>query len=228
MAISDHIDLNVPAIVCLDASGEIWNKIRVALEEQQIASEYILMRTAKNAAEVLALCRRLMPALLVVVEESLPQAPLSGLKGLSRQTGVQLLVLSEKTDHASLEQFLRQGCAGVVSFGAPNDTLLSAVRSIFAGEFWFPRRVLSQVARDAYLRGPTPRLTPRELDILRMISLGHTNQQIADRFFISRETVRWHIRSLYDKIGAENREDAKREARVHLEAQEGSLQLECE
>jgi DNA-binding CsgD family transcriptional regulator len=51
-------------------------------------------------------------------------------------------------------------------------------------------------------------LTPREGQILDLISRGRSNRDIAEELFISRETVRWHIRTLYAKIGVRDRTEA--------------------
>lgn len=212
-----NIDVTVPAIVCLDPSGSVWNKLRNLLEDDSHASEFILTRTSKSSTDLLALCRRLVPVLLVVTEDQMPDVPVAGLHGQTRPSGIQILLISEKTDHPSLEAFFRLGCAGVVSIRAADQTFLTAIRALFAGDLWLPRKLLSHIAREVYLRGPLPKLTRRESDILQLISLGNTNQQIADQCFISRETVRWHIRSLYDKIGVDNREGAMREAKSFLQ-----------
>ena len=217
MAPPNHASDNLPAIVCLDPAGDIWRRLRSLLQDDAISSEFILTRASKNSAELLALCRRLIPAILVVAEEQFPHVPIVGLRDLIGPTGVQVLLLSEKSSSSSLEYFFRQGCCGVVSHSAPDDTLLKAIRSLLAGELWLPRKLISQLARETFLRGPTPKLTRRESDILRLISLGHTNQEIADQYFISRETVRWHIRSLYGKIGVDGREGAMREAKFFRE-----------
>jgi DNA-binding NarL/FixJ family response regulator len=204
---------SLPAIICLDPGGDIWRRLRSLLEDDALSSEFILTRASESSPELLDLCRRLVPALLVLAEEHLPHIPLVGLRDLIGPTGVQILLVSEATSFSSLEYFFRQGCCGVVPFSVSDDTLLKAIRSLFAGELWLPGKLISHIAREIFLQAPAPQLTPREADIFRLISLGHTNQEIADQCFISRETVRWHIRSLYSKIGVDSREGAIREAK---------------
>ena len=209
----NHAGVNLPAIVCLDPTGEIWRRLRSLLQDEVTSSEFILTRASESSAELLALCRRLVPVLLVVAEEQLPHVPLVGLHDLIGPAGVQILLFSETTNPASLEHFFRQGCCGVVSCSVPDDILLKTIRLLFAGELWLPRKLISHLARETFLRGSAPKLTRRESDILRLISLGLTNQEIADQCFISRETVRWHIRSLYTKMGVDSRAGAIREAK---------------
>lgn len=205
--------VQTPAIVCLDPEGDIWKRLTALLLKDSLSSQFILTRASESSAELLTLCRRLVPALLVVAEDQLPQIPFVGLRSLIGPTGVQVLLFSETTDLVALETFFRQGCCGVLSCNAPDKMLLKAIRSMFGGELWLPRKLVSKLAIETFFRGPTPKLTRRESDILQLISLGHTNQEIADLCFITRETVRWHIRSLYNKIGVSNRDGAIREAK---------------
>ena len=65
--------------------------------------------------------------------------------------------------------------------------------------------ILSQLARETQLANNPRRLTARENEILNLLGLRYTNQEIADHLFLSRETIRWHLRSLYSKIGASDR-----------------------
>ena len=88
----------------------------------------------------------------------------------------------------------------MIQRNASEALLLKSIETIFAGELWVPRAVLSQMVRTSLGNNPL-KLTSRETEILDMITRGLKNQEIADLLFISRETVRWHIRSLYSKIG---------------------------
>jgi DNA-binding NarL/FixJ family response regulator len=226
MASPNRADESPPAIVCLDPEGDIWRRLLSLFLDDSKPSEFILTRASESSAEILALCRRLAPVLIVVEEANLPQLPLAGLAGLIGPAGVQILLFSGKDDFHSLESFFRQGCCGVLSPAVPDSTLLKAIRAVFSGELWLPRKLISQLSREAFLRGGAPKLTRRESDILRMIGLGQTNQEIADQCFISRETVRWHIRSLYNKIGVNDRAGAMREAKFYREDSPGALLMD--
>lgn len=218
---ANSADADLPAIVCLDPAGAIWSRLKGLLESNSGPSKFILARASESSADILTLCRRLMPALLVLEDAQLHHVPFTGLHGLLGPAGIQVLVFSEKTDDPSVEYFFRQGCAGVLSAGKPDDVVLKAIQALFSGELWLPRKLISKLAREMFFKGPTPKLTHRESDILRLISLGHTNQEIADHCFISRETVRWHIRSLYNKIGVADRDGAIRQAKFFREVGPG-------
>ncbi|MBN9662367.1 MAG: helix-turn-helix transcriptional regulator [Acidobacteria bacterium] len=78
------------------------------------------------------------------------------------------------------------------------------------------------MVKDTLSKGNTRHLTRRELEVFEFIRQGLTNQQIADELFLSRETVRWHVRSLYSKIGVKNRSSAIREYELY-QAKTGEL-----
>jgi DNA-binding NarL/FixJ family response regulator len=130
----------------------------------------------------------------------------------------QVLVLSDDTNDAACERFIRTGCAGVLPGNASPEVYRKAVQAISAGELWAPRRILSQLARESLLANNPRRLTARETEILNLLAIGYTNQDIADHLFLSRETVRWHLRSLYSKIGASDRTSAILYARQRSES----------
>jgi len=123
---------------------------------------------------------------------------------------IALIADPRNTDHISL---LRAGCAGVLDTAASAEMYQKAIQGVSEGEMWAPRLVVSQLARETLLADNPRRLTHREREILAFLGRNLTNQQIADQLFISRETVRWHLRSLYSKIGVSNRPAAVEYAR---------------
>jgi len=200
------------AIVCLGSGVKLWNRLRRLVDNSDCPSDLILARSQLAAEHLVGLCRRLAPAILVVEDARLPQVPVEELADLVRSRQVQIIVLSDAINEASLGAFFRRGCAGVLSAEVTDEVLWKAIQAIFSGELWFPRKVLSRLAHEALFKTNPRRLTRRESDIYRLIYQGLTNQQIADELFISRETVRWHVRSLYSKIGVSSRAGAIEEA----------------
>jgi DNA-binding NarL/FixJ family response regulator len=102
------------------------------------------------------------------------------------------------------------GAAGYLLKGAPRAELFAAVRTVAAGG-----SLLAAVASSAVLRrvrgqapaaGPT--LTPRERAVLDALALGLGNKQIAARLGVSERTVKFHVSSLFAKLGAGNRTEA--------------------
>lgn len=159
---------------------------------------------------MLAHCQRLRPAVLVVdpdgFESLIAAASASGTNPL---LGTRVLITSAEAedieqDQATLEGLLRAGSWGLLHPEASPRTVWKAVRAVANGQFWISRTALTLLAR-RYMLADLLGLTAREGEILRMLALGCRNQEIAERLFISVETVRWHLRSLYNKLGVHDR-----------------------
>jgi DNA-binding NarL/FixJ family response regulator len=100
------------------------------------------------------------------------------------------------------------GCMGFLRPDSPPWQFRRAVEAVAAGELWAPRLLLSRICRD-YLSSHDPcKLTDREEQILALLAQGHKNREIAASLFISRDTVRWHIRAIYAKLGIHDRQSA--------------------
>ncbi len=106
---------------------------------------------------------------------------------------------------------LRAGAAGYVLKRAPAGELVDAVRLVHSRDaVLFPdalRRIASPHHGTAK-RHAHAELTPRELDVLRRIALGQNNAEIAATLYVSKETVKTHVRNVLDKLGARDRTQA--------------------
>jgi DNA-binding NarL/FixJ family response regulator len=97
----------------------------------------------------------------------------------------------------------------VLKESAP-DTLLNCVRRVFEGEEWIDRDTLSRafgrvLQRESAAREAGKNLTPRELEIVRMIAQGLRNKAVATRLSISEGTVKIHLHNIYEKLGVDGR-----------------------
>lgn len=105
-------------------------------------------------------------------------------------------------DH--VEHLLRCGVSGFLRGDTTSDDLSYALKRVMNGELWLSRRFQSGLLRRSLFRFDQ-QFTPREREILERIAAGDTNLDIAERLFITRETVRWHLRCIYTKLGVHNR-----------------------
>jgi DNA-binding NarL/FixJ family response regulator len=211
---------NLGAVICLEGSSKLWRLLKQSLDGEDGPSEFILARSKDLASDILALCRRLAPALLVIEDSRIELLPFKQLRDMLSRRDVQILVFSDNADDASYEGYFRMGCSGVVPYKVTRQMIRKAVIAINSGELWLPRKVLSKVAQEAFVQGNTRKVTQRESEILKLICLGFKNQQIAEHLFISRETVRWHLRSLYSKLGVDGRTAAIRYAKFGNESRD--------
>lgn len=209
---------NLGAVICLEGSGKLWKLLKQSLEGPDGPSEFVLARSKDLGPDIFALCRRLAPAILVIEDSRIQVLPFKQLRDMLSRRDVQILVFSDRVDDASYEEYFRLGCSGVVPYKITRPMMRKAVIAMCSGELWLPRRVLSKMAQEAFLQGNTRKITQRESEIFKLICLGFKNQQIAEHLFISRETVRWHLRSLYSKLGVDSRTAAIQYAKHSGEA----------
>jgi DNA-binding NarL/FixJ family response regulator len=119
-----------------------------------------------------------------------------------------LLLVSEERRLQPLRRALAAGCDGIcLESRVGQGTLLAAVQSIRAGGRYTDSTLYSLLRQRAGdgSTGPEPRLTTRECEVLEGLQQGLSNREIASQLFLSVETVRSHVRSLRQKLGARGR-----------------------
>jgi DNA-binding NarL/FixJ family response regulator len=127
-----------------------------------------------------------------------------------RDPQARVLVLTSLEDQARVTMALKVGALGYILKNSSPEELVHAIRSVYMGQVTVPaglaRAILVQESAAAL---PTPtELTGRELDVLRALAHGLSNQEIADALSISTFTVRSHVRSILGKLNFSNRTQA--------------------
>ena len=115
-----------------------------------------------------------------------------------------VLLTAAVTDEDVLEA-VRLGATGLVLKESTPDTLLACIRRVHEGGEWIDRDTASRAVRVALgreeaVRTITETLTPRELEIVRMVAQGLRNKMIAERLSISEGTVKVHLHNIYEKL----------------------------
>jgi len=124
----------------------------------------------------------------------------------------QMLLLGNIPSHEEIVSLINVGARGYFDLNDPSGQLPEAVRVIHRGEIWLPRdkmssimdRIISVVGRDMKEK-TLDQLTPTEFQVLKLIGQGKSNDEIADILFISKNTVRSHIKSIYAKLDTHSR-----------------------
>lgn len=164
------------------------------------------VREAGDVAAALALLAR-EPADLLMLDLSLGED--FGLTALPRlkaaSPGMRVIVLTSLAEDLYAERALKAGADGFVSKSALSATLLEAVDTVLAGRVY-----VSPAMGDALLRklsagvSARPELSPREIEVLRLVAAGRTTREIADTLNRSVKTVETHKQALKTKLGAES------------------------
>lgn len=124
------------------------------------------------------------------------------------------IVIVDSIDQKVCENLVKAGFVGALRGDETIETTIRAIKAVTAGELWFPRMMLSRLLRGFLSAADPNRPTSRETEILELIAADFNNQQVADKLCLSRETVRWHVKSLHSKFGTRTRRALRDQARV--------------
>lgn len=140
---------------------------------------------------------------------SLPAIP----KMLTDSPGTNIVVLTMQEDPAFAREALQAGARGYVLKEAADSELVEAVRMAAEGRTYLHPELGAKIAAEPPKpAGPPDDLTEREVDILRLIALGHTNTEIAEQLFLSVRTVESHRARVQQKTGLTTRAELVRYA----------------
>ncbi len=128
----------------------------------------------------------------------------------------QIVVLTMQSDPAFAREALRNGALGYVLKHSAGTELVQAVRRAAVGDSYLNPRLGAQLAAEPPApAGPPDELTEREVEVLRLIALGHTNSEIGKQLFLSVRTVESHRAHIQQKIGRSTRAELVRYALDH-------------
>jgi two-component system response regulator NreC len=133
---------------------------------------------------------------------------------LAESPGLAIVVLTMQDEPAYARRALAAGALGYVLKEAADAELVQAIRAAAAGQSYLNPRLGARVAA-APPPGPPDGLTEREVEVLRMIALGHTNAQIASALYLSVRTVESHRAHIQQKLRLSNRAELVRYALDH-------------
>ena len=129
-----------------------------------------------------------------------------------QQPALQIVMLTVLEDHDRIFQSLAAGASGYLLKKTPPDKLLDAIRDVHTGgspmSNQIARRVVQVFQRPLRTEDPVARLSTREHEILDHLALGLLYKEIAARLGISLDTVRTHVRNIYDKLHVRTRTEA--------------------
>jgi DNA-binding NarL/FixJ family response regulator len=157
---------------------------------------------------------------LAVLDVSMPRK--TGLQAAQeltkRKPEMRVLMLSVHDDERYFFEALKAGASGYVLKSAANQDLIEACRAAMRGEpFLYPAAVTALI-RDYLERAssgegtPEDPLTPRELEVVKLIAEGYTSEEIAAQLVISKKTVDRHRANMLEKLGMRNRVELTRYA----------------
>jgi len=168
-------------------------------------TDMVLVARAANADQAISEFRTHQP------DVTLMDIRLPGMNGTDALIAIRkefpnalVIMLTSSDGNAEIDRALRSGAASYILKSMPKGDLLAVIRAVKSGRRYIPPEVASRLAAHVLDND----LTPREMEVLRLIRDGHRNKQIAYELEISETTVNFHIKNLVDKLGANDRTHA--------------------
>lgn len=200
MIVDDH------PVVCVGLSGIINTQPDMTVVAQ-----------ADSGKEAVILARKHSPD-VILMDLRMPE--MSGVKAIEAIRAERpescVIVLTAYHGDEDIRKALAAGAQSYLLKGMSHRKLLEAIRSVRAGHQYIPRSILNSVPRNLNKSA----LSPREVDILRLIVTGLNSQEIAAALNITRGTVKWHINIILRRLDVSDRTQA-----VVVAAQRGIIEI---
>jgi DNA-binding NarL/FixJ family response regulator len=188
----------------------------LALEE-----DFEVVAQAQDGRQVLEVLQQLSPDILLL---DLKMPGLDGLATLQRLQAVKnktrVIVLTASDDKNEFVQAMRLGTSGIVLKQTATEMLIKSIRRVHAGEIWLDSHTTAAVIRQFVAADEAPPqlvpaspgrererspLSQREREIVALVAQGFKNKEMAEKMFISEQTVKNHLHNIFDKLGVSDR-----------------------
>jgi two-component system, NarL family, nitrate/nitrite response regulator NarL len=191
----------------------------LALEE-----DFEVVAQAQDGRQVLEILQQLEPDILLL---DLKMPGLDGLATLQRlqaaRNKTRVIVLTASDDKNEFVQAMKLGTSGIVLKQTATELLIKSIRKVHAGEIWLDSHTTAAVIRQfvAAEEAPPPPppppqtsaprdrerspLSQREREIVALVAQGFKNKEMAEKMFISEQTVKNHLHNIFDKLGVSDR-----------------------
>ena len=192
-------------ITCLIADDHevVREGLRLALSRSQ---RIRVIGEAADGASAVALAERRRPD-VVIMDLRMPD--MDGLEATEliagKAPGTAVLIFTAYGERSLLQRGLESGALGYILKETPHETLVRAIEKVAAGETFVDPGLMAEVVS---ARGQPDILTPREREILQLLADGMSNVDVAQKLFISQETVKSHVRHILAKLEADTRTQA--------------------
>jgi DNA-binding NarL/FixJ family response regulator len=189
-------------VLVVDDHPLLREGIAAVLEAQ---SDIALVGEATNGCEALQLFRSLRPD-VTLMDLQMPE--MDGIEAIhairAEFPGARIAILTTYRGDVRALHAIKAGALGYLLKSSLRKELLDAIRSIAAGKHHIPAEIAVELAD--HLSHDS--LTAREIQVLQCVAMGKPNKQIAAELMIAEDTIKGHLRSIMDKLGASNRTHA--------------------
>ena len=177
----------------------------------QLASN-LQITSAGSVEESLEIIPDLDDLDLVLLDLNLPG--INGLDGIQKVRhqlpSTPLIIISASEDRDKILLAIEKGAKGFIPKSSSSEVILSAVKLVLSGGVYLPLAALDEVKSkdNKHAKSNGRLLTPRQLTVLELLSVGHSNKSIANQLSMAENTVRVHVSAILKLLGANNRTEA--------------------
>jgi DNA-binding NarL/FixJ family response regulator len=186
-----------------------------------LEEDFEVVAQAQDGREVLDVLQQFEPDILLL---DLKMPGLDGLATLQRLQAVKnrtrVIVLTASDDKNEFVQAMKLGTSGIVLKQTATELLIKSIRKVHAGEIWLDSHTTAAVIRQFVANDESPAtpmtqtpsrererspLSQREREIVALVAQGFKNKEMAEKMFISEQTVKNHLHNIFDKLGVSDR-----------------------
>jgi DNA-binding NarL/FixJ family response regulator len=204
-------------LVLADDHRLVLNGLELFLRQEP---DFEVLACCHDGIEALQVVRELCPDILILDICMPSKDGLAVLREIHEaEIPTRVVLLTAALDEDSLLEAMRLGVGGVVLKEMTMPLLIQCIRKVYGGDQWLERRSVGRaiekmLRREAGTREVAKILTPREIEIIRLVASGLRNKEIADRLAISEGTVKIHLHRSYEKLNVDSRVALLRYAQV--------------
>ncbi len=184
-----------------------------------VEKDILVVGDAANSDEIVKVVDKMKPD-IVLLDLKMPKGDVvqSLLEIAVRSPATRVMILTAFSEEENVLNAAKGGARGYVPKGVPSATLVQAIRSVHEGGVWIDKEIPAWETFEeiAQAQSPAPLATPqiddgmsaltrRELEILKLVAEGLTNEEIGKKIFISEKTVKTHLTNIFDKLKVNNR-----------------------
>ncbi len=201
-------------VFCVDDHPLLREGITTVINNQ---ADMLLVAEASNAQEAIELFRKHKP------DVTLMDLRLPGMSGIYAMMAIRtefpearIIILTTFEGDVEIQRALEAGARAYMLKSMPPKDMVDTIRQVHAGKKRIPHEIATHLAEHY----SDESLTGREVEVLSQIAGGNRNRDIADKLFITEETVKVHIKHIMEKLGASDRTEA-----VAIGVRRGIIQL---
>jgi len=189
-------------VLCVDDHPLLREGIAALIGHQ---SDMELVAEASNGREALECFRQLQPDITLL---DLQMPDMNGINAMSTIRSefpeASIIILTTHSGDSLVSRALKGGARAYLLKSAVRKELLEAIRAVHNGQ----KRVSAELAVGIAEHAADSMLTPREVEVLRLVAGGNANKEVAARLSLTEETVKVHVRNILGKLGANDRTHA--------------------